>query len=74
MLCASFVWFALALFLPVSLVLVPGVILFGFSLSLLANLVFIWPIVDMQFGISDELKARRAEGVRDVIPLFGPPE
>jgi hypothetical protein len=74
MLCASFVWFALALFLPVSLVLVPGVILFGFSLSLLANLVFIWPIVDMQFGISDELKARRAEGVRDVIPLFGPPD
>jgi len=50
------------------------VVLIGFSLSLLANLVFIWPIVDMQFGISDELKARRAEGVRDVIPLFGPPE
>ena len=74
MLCASFGWFALALFLPVSVVLVPGVILFGFSLSLLANLVFIWPIVDMQFGISDELKARRAEGVRDVIPLFGPPD
>lgn len=74
MLCASFVWFALALFLPASLVLVPGVILFGFSLSLLANLVFIWPVVDMQFGISDELKARRAKGVRDVIPLFDPPD
>jgi hypothetical protein len=74
MVCASFTWFAIALFLPVSLVLVPGVVLIGFSFTFLASLVFIWPAVDAQFGISDELRARQAKGVRHVIPLFDPPE
>lgn len=74
MLCASIAWVALAAFLPVSLVLVPVVAIAGFSLTLLANLVYIWPVVDRQFGISDELSARRARAVQDVVPLFDPPD
>lgn len=74
MLCASFGWIAFAAFLPVSLVLVPVVAVAGFSLTLLANLVYIWPVVDRQFGISDELRARRARAVQGVVPLFDPPD
>lgn len=74
LLSASFAWIALALFLPVSLVLVPAVAVVVFPLTLLANLVYIWPVVDKQFGISDELSARRARAVQDVVPLFDPPD
>jgi hypothetical protein len=70
LLCGSFAWILLALFLPVSLVLAPVVLIAGFSVTLLANLVYIWPVVDRQFGISDELDARRARTVQGIVPLF----
>ncbi|MCL2166396.1 MAG: hypothetical protein FWH49_03810, partial [Clostridiales bacterium] len=45
------VWLAFALFLPTSLAFAPLLLLFGFPLSWLLTLLWIWPPVDKQFAI-----------------------
>jgi hypothetical protein len=74
MLCGSLAWIAIAVFLPVSLLLAPVIAVAGFSLTLLASLVWIWPVVDRQFGITEELRARRTRAVQGIVPLFGSAE
>lgn len=65
---ANVCWVGLALLLPGSLLALPLVVLVGFSASCLVNLAFIWPAVDRQFGISDELNARRARQSTTFLP------
>ena len=55
-------------FLPLSLILAPVVVVVGLSLTLLANLVFTWPVVDEQFHISNELAARRSKAAQGILP------
>jgi uncharacterized membrane protein YesL len=58
------IWLAFALLSPASLTFSPFLFLFGFSMSWLANLMWIWLPVDRQFAISETLK-----GVSDGSPL-----
>ena len=52
-------WILFVLFLPYSFVFLPLIALFGFSLSWLLCLMWVWPPIDKQFAIEDTLKARR---------------
>ena len=53
------IWIAFALLLPESLVAAPLLALFGFSFSLLLNMMWIWPPVNKQFAIEETLRVRR---------------
>jgi len=53
------VWIAFALFLPESLLAAPVLLVLGFSMSWLLNLLWIWPAVDKQFSIEKTLRSRR---------------
>jgi hypothetical protein len=55
------VWAAAFLFLPASLVFIPFLLLFGFSLSWLLHLMWIWPRVDERFSIEFTLQGGRHE-------------
>ena len=59
-LSGSVVWVAYIVFLPVSLLFIPLVLLIGFSFSWLLNLMWIWPTVDKQFGIEEKLRLKRS--------------
>ena len=52
------IWVAFALLLPESLVVMPLLLLFGFSVSLLLVMMWVWPPVNKQFGIEETLRAR----------------
>ena len=49
------VWLAFVLFLPTSLMFAPLLLLFGFPLSWLLTLLWVWPPVDKQFAIEERL-------------------
>ena len=53
------VWIVFALFLPESLLAAPILLVLGFSMSWLLNLLWIWPAVDKQFSIEKTLRSRR---------------
>ena len=53
------VWIVFALFLPESLVAAPALLVLGFTMSWLLNLLWIWPSVDKQFSIEKTLRNRR---------------
>ena len=55
------IWVAFFVLLPESLVVAPLFLLFGFSLSWLLNLMWIWPAVNSQFKIEETLR-RAGEG------------
>jgi len=57
-LMGGLIWIAFALFLPASLVVVPLLLLFGFSLSWLLTLMWVWPPIDKQFSIEATLRQR----------------
>ena len=57
----SIMWVAFALFLPVSLIFVPVIALFGISISMLLCLMWIWPIFNEQFKIEETLIKRLEE-------------
>lgn len=69
LLLGNLLWLAVLLTLPTSLLFAPVVLLFGFVMSWLANLALIWPVVDQQFRIADELAMRAAKRVEHVAPL-----
>ena len=52
-------WVAVILYLPESLVIAPLLLLFGFSVSWLLCLMWVWPPVDKQFNIAETLNKRR---------------
>ena len=52
----GFLWVAFVLFLPGSLGFLPLVVLIGFSLSWLLNLMWVWAPVDKLFGIDAALR------------------
>jgi len=49
------------LFLPVSLIFVPIIVLFGLSISMLLCLMWIWPPFDAHFKIEETLIKRVEE-------------
>jgi len=53
------IWVAFFLLLPESLVVVPVLLVFGFSFSLLLVLMWVWPPVNKLFSIEETLKDRR---------------
>ena len=57
-LTSSIIWVAFVMFLPVSLLFVPIILLFGFSLSWLLNLMWIWPPINRQFAIEESIYKR----------------
>ena len=63
------VWIVFFLLLPDSLLFIPIILLFGFSLSRLLNLMWVWPPVDRQFSIEKTLSACYDEpaGALDII-------
>ena len=52
------IWIVFALLLPDSLVAAPVLLVLGFSMSWLLNLLWIWPPVDRQFSIEETLRNR----------------
>ena len=60
-LLGGLMWIAFALFFPVSLLFVPIVILIGISISILLNLMWIWPPFDSHFKIEETLIKRLEE-------------
>ena len=54
----AIVWISVLLFLPTSLIFAPILMLTGFSLSWLLNLMWIWPPFDKLFAISETLRIR----------------
>ena len=50
------VWVAFFVLLPQSLAVAPLLLLFGFSLSWLLNLMWLWPAVNKQFRIEETLR------------------
>ena len=52
-------WVAFILLLPESLVVTPLLLLIGFSLPGLLNMMWVWPPVNKQFGIEETLRGRR---------------
>jgi len=53
------IWVAFFLLMPGSLVAVPVILLLGFSVSWLLDLMWIWPLVDRQFNINETLRERK---------------
>ena len=53
------IWIAFVLLLPESLVVAPVLLLFGFSVSLLLNMMWVWPPVNKLFKIEETLIERR---------------
>ncbi len=66
MLCGSIIWACIILFIPASLVLLPLLPLFAFSLSWLLTLMWIWKPVDAQFQIEETLRAKDKEALAGV--------
>jgi len=54
-------WAAFVLFLPYSLLFLPLIAVFGFSLSWLLNFMWVWPPIDKQYKIEETLNARRQQ-------------
>lgn len=52
-------WIIFLLYLPVSILALPLVLLLGFSLSWLLCLMWVWPQLDKQFSIVETLRARQ---------------
>ena len=53
------VYIAFIIFYPQSLFIIPAILLFyGFSLPWLLNLMWVWPVVDNKFSISENLRKR----------------
>lgn len=61
---------ATVLYFPLSVWWSPFILLLGFSLSWLINLMWIWPGVDKVFSISETLKARREETLKETEAVF----
>ncbi|MCL2342501.1 MAG: hypothetical protein FWC62_01175 [Firmicutes bacterium] len=64
-LMGGLIWIGFVLYLPVSLVAAPLILLFGFSLSWLLTLMWVWPPVDKQFAIEETLRKRYAEELEE---------
>ena len=58
-LAVGIVWIVFILLLPQSLPFSPLLLVFGFSVSWLLCLVFVWPPIDKQFAISATLRGKR---------------
>ena len=70
MLAGRIVWVFFALYFPLSLWWAPLLVLYGFVLPWLVNLMWIWPDVDAIFSIDITLKAVRDSKTRDIEPVF----
>ena len=57
----SIMWIAFALFFPVSMIFVPIIALFGLSISMLLNLMWVWPPFNAHFNIEETLIKRVEE-------------
>jgi len=60
-LTGGIVWFVFILFFPVSLVFSPLILLFGFTMSWLLCLMWIWPFFNKHFAVEETLTGRKAE-------------
>lgn len=70
-------WIASLLFFPLSMWWAPFLLMFGFTLSWLINLMWIWPAADGIFSIDKALKAVQLQKTEDILPIFTsrePPE
>ena len=56
------IWLVFIMLMPDSLPFSPLLLVFGFSVSWLLNLFFIWPPVEKEFSIEEALRGKRAEG------------
>jgi len=65
-LMGGLIWIVFVLYLPPSLITVPLLVLFGFSLSWLLTLMWVWPPVDKLFAIEDTLRKRYDEESNNV--------
>jgi len=61
-LTGGLIWIALILFLPVSLLAAPLILLIGVSFSLLLCLMWVWPPVNKLFKIEETLRERKQIG------------
>jgi len=61
-LMGGLIWMAFALFLPVSLMFIPFIALFGVSVSMLLCLMWVWSPFDKYFKIEETLVERMEEG------------
>ena len=52
-------WVAFFMFLPVSILFVPLIVIIGFSLTWLLTLMWVWPPVDKQFSIETTIRDRQ---------------
>ncbi|MCL2167198.1 MAG: hypothetical protein FWH49_07930, partial [Clostridiales bacterium] len=64
------IWVVTALFFPLSLAWAPFLLLAGFSLSWLLNLLFIWPAVDAVFSIDKTIHAMREQKMSGIPVVF----
>jgi len=70
MILGRFVWIASFVLFPLSLWWAPLLLVFGFSLSWLINLMWIWPGVDAVFSIGDTIKARQDQKTDGIQAIF----
>ena len=60
-LTGGILWFAFALYMPYSLMFLPVVILLAVTLSMLLNLMWVWPPFDKHFSVEETLINRLDE-------------
>jgi len=64
------IWIVSLLYFPLSLIWAPFLLLAGFSLSWLLNLLFIWPAVDAVFAIDETIHAMREQKMSGIPVVF----